>query len=366
MNANDESPPPLQDARMLALPDREPPNTVAARDINGRRKEERVESLSDKWRRWRRSLKARFPYVRRREFEIMSRMPARLIDDIVLRSCASDAVALVALKAPDATLTEEICLFVSHAARPALKRHTALHLEQLLDAGIPVVLILNTALDSADIQIDPALLARLRGVYVRGNRGYDFAAWSHAWKTMQRLPGCTRLYLVNDSVIGPLDTGHFRQMIARIRNSAADVIGLTEAPEPTLHLQSYFLVIQGRALRSQLFTHFFDGILPRRRPHLRSPLHLGHHARWLHRQRHHAPLGRADRRRLSVHQDPDRGRGSRESTHAGTRSGVPAPRGLSRPSEPPPTATPHERPRTLLPAEHRPPDRQMDALLRGL
>jgi len=261
MNANDESPPPLQDARMLALPDREPPNTVAARDINGRRKEERVESLSDKWRRWRRSLKARFPYVRRREFEIMSRMPARLIDDIVLRSCASDAVALVALKAPDATLTEEICLFVSHAARPALKRHTALHLEQLLDAGIPVVLILNTALDSADIQIDPALLARLRGVYVRGNRGYDFAAWSHAWKTMQRLPGCTRLYLVNDSVIGPLDTGHFRQMIARIRNSAADVIGLTEAPEPTLHLQSYFLVIQGRALRSQLFTHFFDATL---------------------------------------------------------------------------------------------------------
>lgn len=261
MSANQKSPPPLNDGSMLALPECEPVNSVAARDIDGRLKEQRVESLKDKWRRWRRSLKARFPYVRRREFEIMSRMPSRLIDDIVLRSCASDAVSLVALKAPDQISTQEVCLFVTHAARPALKRHTVLHLEHLLDANVPVILILNTNLDSAEIQIDAGLLARLQGVYVRGNRGYDFAAWSHVWKTMHQIPGCTRLYLVNDSVIGPLDTRHFQQMIERIRSSNADVIGLTEAPEPRLHLQSYFLVIQGRALRSKLFAHLFETTL---------------------------------------------------------------------------------------------------------
>lgn len=252
---------PVNDAQLLALPSSEPINSTLIRNMDGTRAEERVETLRDKWRRWRRDLKARLPYVRRREFEIMSRLPERLIDDIVLRTCASDAVPLLALKEPDTAPAEEVCLFVSHAAQPTLKQHLVLHLEQLLDAGVPVVLILNTTIPAAEFRIPEALLARMRGVYVRGNRGYDFAAWSHAWKAMCKIPGCTRLYLVNDSIIGPLDTGHFRQMIERIRNSTADVIGLTEAPEPRLHLQSYFLVIQGRALRSKLFTHFFETTL---------------------------------------------------------------------------------------------------------
>ena len=253
--------PPADEVRLLALPTSEPANSTLIRNMDGTRKEERVETLSQRWKRWRRGLKALFPYVRRREFEIMSRLPNRLIDDLNLRTIASDAVTLEAIKAPDPQPTRELCLFVTHAPRATLKTHVVLHLEQMLAAGVPVVLIINTTLDLADIQIDASLLQRLRGVYVRGNRGYDFAAWAHVWKAMDRIPGCERLYLVNDSIVGPLDDADFRRVIERIRQSPADLVGLTDAPEPRLHLQSYFLVIQGRALRSTLFTHFFENVL---------------------------------------------------------------------------------------------------------
>jgi SAM-dependent methyltransferase len=74
---------------------------------------------------------------------------------------------------------------------------------------------------------------------VRENLGFDFAAWAHGL-TLCAAPGLTRLYLVNDSIVGPLDCGAFAALVERVRKSSADVVGLTENTRPLPHLQRFF------------------------------------------------------------------------------------------------------------------------------
>jgi len=145
----------------------------------------------------------------------------------------------------------ELCLFVTHAAQSALKRHVLWHIEKLIDAGIRVVLIVNADLSAAGLPIEPALSARLQAAYLRENVGFDFAAWAQAWSLETSWHGCERLYLINDSIVGPVSDNAFGAMLARIRQSRADVIGLTEGALPVPHLQSFFLAFNRGALHAE-------------------------------------------------------------------------------------------------------------------
>lgn len=206
-------------------------------------------SLADALRSWRRGLKARLPYVRRREHRLLSRRYAELIESLGWTAPLATEARLQVIKPVDGGLVGDICFFVSHAARPRLKKHVRLHVEHLLQSGVNVVLILNTALDAAQIELDPALLARLSGVYLRENIGFDFAAWAHLYCLLQdRSRQWSRLFLVNDSIVGPLDPRDFDALMHKVRQSNADVIGLTENRTPFPHVQSFFMVLSASAL----------------------------------------------------------------------------------------------------------------------
>jgi hypothetical protein len=71
----------------------------------------------------------------------------------------------------------------------------------------------------------------------------------------------SRLFLINDSVAGPLVSTRFAALIARVRASSADVVGLTEALTPRRHLQSYFLVFQRRLADGRMLGAIFDTVL---------------------------------------------------------------------------------------------------------
>jgi len=231
------------------------------RDASAVPRQLQAEARGGRMRRWRLALKARLPFVRRRELDKADQRLTALVEDILLRSCACDAVAISALRTTPGPFSDEVCLFVTCPSNAALKRHVTTHIEHLLDAGIEVILIINTDLPAAAIQIHDALRDRLAAVLVRANSGYDFAAWAHAWKLTGGLPGCKRLYLINDSIVGPLDTGNFKRIIHRVRASPTDLVGLTDSPNFRFHLQSYFLVVQGSALRSEVFDRFFGNLL---------------------------------------------------------------------------------------------------------
>jgi len=158
------------------------------------------------------------------------------------------------LKSPSSVrASSELCLFVTHMATPQIKLHVVDHVRALSAMGIAVVLIMNTDLDPDGIQLPSELAADLHACIVRENTGFDFAAWAHVYSLLDA-DRVVRLYLVNDSIVGPLDATTFASMIDRIRLSTADVVGLTSNPHPRWHLQSYFLVINRNLLPTRTFT----------------------------------------------------------------------------------------------------------------
>ncbi len=206
-------------------------------------------------RRYRRGLKSRLPYVRRREYRRLMEKYARCMD-AMSQGLPPATAARVNVAVPMRGDTgAELCLFVTHAIEPTLKAHVVAHVEHLMEAGFRVALIVNTDLDAQAIQVGAGLAARLDALYIRENVGFDFAAWAHGWSLCGAPGGLDRLVFVNDSIIGPLSSPAFAAMIQRLRSSTADVVGLTESTQTRHHLQSFFLAFGRRALQSAELRH---------------------------------------------------------------------------------------------------------------
>ncbi len=219
-------------------------------------------TMADAWRAWRRGFKASLPYVRRREHRSLLRRYSELIEGLGWTAPPASQARLHALKPVDANLEGDVCFFVSFAPGPTLKEHVRVHIEHLLRSSVRVVLVLNTDLPAERIRLDPELLAQLSGAYVRENSGFDFAAWAHMYSICEdQVPGWTRLFLVNDSIVGPLNTPDFDRLMQRIRDSSADVVGLTESRSPLRHVQSFFLVFSTAALRHPAVQQVFRRML---------------------------------------------------------------------------------------------------------
>jgi glycosyltransferase involved in cell wall biosynthesis len=166
-------------------------------------------------------------------------------------------VEISCLKQP--MLVEEIALFVTHSPHGQLRPHVPHYLKCLKREGIAVVLIV--AADEAFTVAETDLMNRVDGLFVRDNGGYDFAAWAHVLRLHPELTNANILYLLNDSVFGPVNDTAFSELLERIRNSNADFIGLTESFEQSWHLQSYFLAAKARAVSSIAFREFIEGIV---------------------------------------------------------------------------------------------------------
>lgn len=210
---------------------------------------------------WTRRVKAKIPLVRRRKLQALEHRYHELAEALGWRALPAGQARLVAVKPVVPELDGEVCLFVSFAARPRIKPHVAAHIDQLMRSGIRVVLIVNS--DQPDIPLELAedLRCRLSGIYVRENTGFDFAAWAQVLSLCPDISRWSRLLLVNDSIVGPLDTKPFDRMLARIRGAQADFLGLTENHRPRWHLQSFFLVFNPAVLRHPSFRQFVRGIL---------------------------------------------------------------------------------------------------------
>jgi lipopolysaccharide biosynthesis protein len=149
----------------------------------------------------------------------------------------------------------ETALFVTHAPDGRLRRHVRHYLEALRRHGIKPVLIV--AADGEFREADESLLALLAGLYVRQNVGFDFAAWAHALRQEPGLLNADILYLINDSMLGPLNEAKFAEVLRRVRSSPNDLVGLTDSYERQWHIQSYFIALNSAALASPTFRAFF-------------------------------------------------------------------------------------------------------------
>lgn len=141
--------------------------------------------------------------------------------------------------------TGELALLVTHSATGAVKPHVLPYVQTLAAQGIATLLIVQA---DRPVDIGAALLEASAGVLIRRNRGYDFAAWAQALALNERVWGASTIYLLNDSVIPATGDDRLGRLIGRIRDTDADLIGLTASHEYRWHLQSYFLALKRGAL----------------------------------------------------------------------------------------------------------------------
>jgi glycosyltransferase involved in cell wall biosynthesis len=163
---------------------------------------------------------------------------------------------IVCLKTP--VMPGEVAVFVTHSPDGRVKAHVIHFISELQRSGIGVVLVI--AADKPMQDLTPEIDSLVLGLFVRENKGYDFAAWAHVLQLHPALFAAPILYLVNDSIFGPLNRDKFAALLERIRCENADVIGLTDSDEHEWHLQSYFLAFKARALSYIPFHRFFNAI----------------------------------------------------------------------------------------------------------
>jgi O-antigen biosynthesis protein len=168
-----------------------------------------------------------------------------------------EAAKLSCFKPLENVAGARVALMTAHAPAGRLKPNVPIYIAALRRAGLKVVLIV--AADQAPI-VDSALSETLSGGFVRDIGGFDFAAWAHALKAAPELWRAETLFLVNDSVIGPLSQQRLDDLLRRVTESPADVVGATENFEIEWHLQSYFIAFKSRALASEALRSFFDRV----------------------------------------------------------------------------------------------------------
>lgn len=215
---------------------------------------------------WRKAFIGWLPWIKRARHRKLLREKQlrtnRLVDALLEGPThAADSAVSELIPLNKAAPCAELCLFVSFAAEPSIKVHVVDHVHRLIDAGVQVILIINTELPAHQLQIPEWLQQKLHGCLVRSNSGYDFAAWAHACTLIDRSTITQRLYFVNDSIVGPTDEAKFQSMLTRFRSLPGDMNGLTESIDQQPHLQSFFLAFSPRLFRSAIFDKFINGVM---------------------------------------------------------------------------------------------------------
>lgn len=210
----------------------------------------------------RRKEKTSFAYVSQKRYQELANKYGILVESIaatenpLLRSAK-----IKCIKSPELKPSRDVCFFVSYSSLPLIKPHVKHHIEQLLGAGIQVVLIINIdQIDESRVNALDLQGLSVSGVFLRENLGFDFGAWSHLYSLLQDNLNADRLFLINDSMIGPLSKELFDQLLSKLNASDADFLGLIANAKPAFHLQSFFLVFKRKILEDQIFSRYFAGL----------------------------------------------------------------------------------------------------------
>jgi glycosyltransferase involved in cell wall biosynthesis len=157
------------------------------------------------------------------------------------------------------TVRSEVALFVTHSPNGGLRPHVRRYLEVLAREGISIVLIV--ASDKGFVADEPWLYGLVDGLFIRSNEGFDFAAWAHVLRLHRELYRAKILYWLNDSVIGPVTSAAFHDVVERVRSTPADLVGLTDTYEQKWHIQSYFLALKRKALNCYALHSFVSSVV---------------------------------------------------------------------------------------------------------
>lgn len=149
-----------------------------------------------------------------------------------------------------------LCLFCSYDKENIVRENVYYYLEALVLAGFNVVFISSSdTILEGDLE---KLSSRCILVINRENKGYDFYSWKAGLEEYPQYNAHKGLLLANDSVLGPLFS--IQDIVARLEDCDADIIGMTDSFNIHPHLQSYFLYCKKNVISSEEFIHFFQDV----------------------------------------------------------------------------------------------------------
>jgi glycosyltransferase involved in cell wall biosynthesis len=151
-------------------------------------------------------------------------------------------------------LHDRVAVFVTYTPDGLLRSDIRHYLRALKENRIDVVLVVVS--DQIRNYLPAEIESLCVTVLVRENAGFDFAAWSHALQAMPEIMKVDTLYILNDSMIGPVSGRDFQELLRKIDRSDADIVGLTSMDHLSLHIQSYFIAVKKRALSSYWFAQY--------------------------------------------------------------------------------------------------------------
>lgn len=143
---------------------------------------------------------------------------------------------------------KSLCLFASYLPSNRLPYYVKVYLEELKKHFSEVQLLGHLNLESED----EAFLKQLQITYRKElNEGFDFGLWYKALQTIDS-QNYDRIALVNDSCI------LFKPLVSfmkALEQSRADVYGMSLSEAVSTHVQSYFLILNKKAIAPAL-TYF--------------------------------------------------------------------------------------------------------------
>lgn len=148
------------------------------------------------------------------------------------------------------------CLFNHFNSNKTINAYVFALLDYFSTLDCEQIIISNSPLENEEGKL--LLKKRFKGKFIeRENKGYDFGAWQYAMRN-QLIPADTEyLFLLNDSVFGPLYS--LDKIVPQlIADPEIDFWGLTESHEIQWHLQSYFLCFKRNVFTSKTFKKFFE------------------------------------------------------------------------------------------------------------
>ncbi|ADH91053.1 glycosyl transferase, group 1 [Ancylobacter novellus DSM 506] len=152
----------------------------------------------------------------------------------------------------------EAALFVICSLGGRIRAHVRHYVESLTGAGVDVYVLVLT--DRPLTDDDSWLRRSARGLFLRENRGTIFAAWMQLMRRYPALSDVEILYLVDDSLLGPTNRPALHAAMDCIRNSSADIVGLTDSLDGSWMPEGNFVAIKRKVLSSFAFQSFIRGI----------------------------------------------------------------------------------------------------------
>ncbi len=149
-----------------------------------------------------------------------------------------------------------IAIFAHYDPDQRIKGYVVRHLLALREVCAEVHFVSTAGAPAEEMAKLDGIVASCR---LCENLGYDFGMWQRATQDLV-LGDLDELVLTNSSVFGPIFP--LAKVFDRMQDSACDFWGLSDNLDYEYHLQSYFIVLRRRLLRSGHLERFFASVLP--------------------------------------------------------------------------------------------------------